>query len=84
MPQQFRLANYEEMTFGEYLDHIGVGVRAFARAVGVDPATITHLTRGRHTPNGRTLQKIRAATGLPEGTILRMVENARNGRHEDA
>lgn len=75
-----KLANYEEMTFGQYLKHLGMGIRQFAREVGLDPSVISHYARGRFTPSAASLQKIRKATGLPEGTIIRMVENSRKER----
>lgn len=75
-----KLVNYESMTFRQYLEHLGMGVRQFAREVGVDPSIISHYARGRFSPSAATLQKLHQATGLPEGTIIRMVENSRKER----
>jgi plasmid maintenance system antidote protein VapI len=56
-------------------------LRAYARFLGIDPATLSQLLRGRRAFTARTVQRLGLRLGLDEGTIAAcQAAEARAGR----
>ena len=54
----------------------GISLRAFARAIDRDPATVSRIETGKSQPTGRTLVAIAGALGVDVNVITHLVEDA--------